>query len=61
MKRLGLAMIGVSLIAAVALKIHARYFDGPKLCIGVMVQMMWAKNKDQSPGMFIRETADLSI
>jgi hypothetical protein len=60
MKRLGPATIGVSLMAAGALGafIHARYFDSPKLCIEVMAQMM-AKQKDVTPGMFMRETADL--
>jgi hypothetical protein len=61
MKRLGAIAIGaVSMMAAGALVgfIHARYFDSPKLCIGVMAQMM-AKQKDETPGMFMREIADL--
>jgi hypothetical protein len=45
--------------AALAAFIHARYFDSPKLCVGVMAQLMTAKEKDTSPGMFMREQADL--
>jgi len=39
--------------------IHVRYFESPKLCIGVMAQMMADKQKDVTPDMFMRETADL--
>jgi hypothetical protein len=60
MKRSGPATIAVALIAAVALGafIQARYFDSPKFCIGVMAQM-WARQKDDTAGRFMRETADL--
>jgi hypothetical protein len=60
MKRLGPATIGVALMAAGALGafIHARYFASPKLCVSVMAQL-WAKQKNATPDMFMREQADL--
>jgi hypothetical protein len=61
MKRLGRATIGVALIAggALAAFIHARYSEGPNLCVGVMARLMAAKEENTSPRMFMRRQADL--
>jgi hypothetical protein len=61
MKRPGRAVTGLALMAvagSLAVFINARYFEGPKLCVGVMAQL-WAKEKNSTPNMFMREHADL--
>jgi hypothetical protein len=53
---MGIALMAVAALAAF---IHARYFEGPRLCVGVMAQLMADKEKEPSPRMFMREQADL--
>jgi hypothetical protein len=60
MKHPGLAISGALMVVASSLGafIYVRYFDSPKLCVRVMAEL-WAKEKQSTPDMFIREQADL--